>query len=356
MTDQRRNDLPEIKQLLIANVAALAAKLCPGGHRSGKYWMGSSMVHTDKPNTFWIEITGRPGAWCDPVADKKGDILDLIAYRACGADRFRDRASDVLMFARDFLGHDKMKPEERQRMAQSAQREVAMGDAARVAELEKNRRRALAVWLDSKKHPFIDSLADTYLRERAIDVRRLTRMPSALGFLPAAFHSDSNSSWPCMVAGMSDDAGNIVAIHRTFLDRDGQSKAPVEPQRKIWPAFKGCAMRMWRGETKLSPAEAAKHGLLDTMVLCEGVEDALSIALGAPQFRVWAVGALGNLQAIKLPACSRDVIVWADNDWSKRQAASQLDKGVEALAAQGAKVSVARAHVGKDANDLLRSA
>jgi hypothetical protein len=122
----------------------------------------------------------------------------------------------------------------------------------------------------------------------------------------------------------------------------------------MWPSYAGGAIRLARGETGMTPGEAAKHGLLDTLCLCEGVEDGLSIALACPELRVWATCALGNLGQIRLPECCAEVIVAADNDWGKPQAMRQLEAAIVALRAQGRPVRVARSAIGKDANDALR--
>jgi DNA primase len=130
----------------------------------------------------------------------------------------------------------------------------------------------------------------------------------------------------------------------------------VRPVRKIWPSFKGAAIRLWRGDSGLSIERAAAHGLRETLVLCEGVEDGLSLAMALPECRIWAVGTLGNIGAQVLPECVDDVIVCADNDWGKPQAERQLTQALARLSAQGVEVRVARSHVGKDVNDALRGA
>jgi DNA primase len=116
----------------------------------------------------------------------------------------------------------------------------------------------------------------------------------------------------------------------------------------------GAVIAIWRGQSGLPVRQANEAGIADSLVLTEGIEDALSVALSAPDCRVWAVGSLGNLAAIALPACAYEVIVFADNDWAKPEAEKQLAKAMQALGYQNRRVRLARSPEGKDANDLLR--
>ena len=175
---------------------------------------------------------------------------------------------------------------------------------------------------------------------------------------PAQKHRESGQSFPAIVAAMIGADNQFIAIHRTFLAPDGFGKAPVEPVRKIWPRFggTGAAVHLWRGETGLPADKAAKQGLWDSLALTEGIEDGLSVAIGCPELRVWCVGALGNMAAIRLPPCCGEAIVFADNDWGKPEAQALLNKGLNALAQQkNVPVKVARSSWGKDTNDALRT-
>ena len=157
-----------------------------------------------------------------------------------------------------------------------------------------------------------------------------------------------------MVAGLTGRDNRIVAVHRTFLAADGSNKAPVTPARKIWPNFHGAAVRLWRGESKLSIDDAAKHGVRETLVITEGVEDGLSVAMAMPDLRIWCAGSLGNLANLVLPECIDEVIVCQDNDWGKRQAQLLFNKAIDAFVSQKRELRDERSHFGKDANYALR--
>jgi hypothetical protein len=347
---ERGGDLAEIKALLQARIEDLARTLAPRGKRSGNYWMAANPARDDrKPGSFWIALRGAPGAWRDEATGDKGDVITLVRY----CQRLAN-TKDALAWARDWLGIARMDPGVMARQIAVAQRRAAESHASEAAELAKKRRGAFAMWIKGRN--VRGTVADTYLQSRGINIGLLPRQPGLMRFLDHHPHAESREPWPCLITGMTDGGNTVLAVHRIWLARDGSDKAPVTPQRKIWPAFRGLYMPLARGETGLPVAEAAKHGLLDTLVLTEGVEDALSVAVACPQYRVWAVGSLGNLQHITLPACAADVIVAADNDWGKPQAHKALQQAIDALVRQGKPVRIARSPLGKDVNDALRGA
>ena len=92
---------------------------------------------------------------------------------------------------------------------------------------------ALSIWQASK--PAGGTLIETYLGSRGL---RLPATPT-LRFHPYLKHP-SGDSWPALIALVtrgSDDAP--LAIHRTFLARDGTGKAPVDPQKMMLGPCRG---------------------------------------------------------------------------------------------------------------------
>lgn len=347
-----RGDADDVKCLLQARIESLVRELCPDGTRGGKYWLARCPWRDDKrAGSFWVAITGIPGSWRDEATGEKGDVFGLI-QKVKGVE-FRD----AIRWARDWLGIEAL-PNDALRNARAKVQAMEGFDAAREAELlERNRRRAFAQWLAANER-IVGTPVESYLATRGVALDRLASPPNAIRFAMRR-HLETGHTLPCMLALMTgiDPTGKKesipYAVHATFLEPDGSGKARVTPVRKMWPSYGGGAIRLSKGETRRRPAEAEKLGLLDTLCLCEGVEDGLSLALSCPDLRVWAVGALGNLGKITVPRCAAEVIVSADNDWGKPQAAKLLEAGVAALVAQGVPVSIARSHVGKDANDAL---
>ena len=90
------------------------------------------------------------------------------------------------------------------------------------------------------------------------------------------------------------------------------------------------------------------------MILTEGIEDALSLALAMPERRVMAAVALRNMANVHLPPQITEIVIFADNDPDPRER-GQVDTAVTAFLAQRRRVKVARSPVGKDANDHWRA-
>lgn len=362
--------IPQIKELLQAQVENLARTLLPHGKRNGGWWVACDPVRGEKSPSLGVRIAGGvPGAWRDFGGEAAGDIIQLIAH-VNGFAPVRKGASraDVeptVQWAKAFLGIDgAAAPVVAQRIAEARAQADARAAAGRDADVDA-RNKAYGLYLHAKRAPFIGSPADRYLKSRGIDVAQLpavkgkkSSVPGALGWYPDAFHRESNAKWPVMLAAFTDEQGTVAAVHRTYLAHDGAGKAPVAPVRKIWPGFKGAAIRLWRGKSGRAIDSALrayeKHGECETLVLVEGVEDGLSVALACPDYRVWAAGSLGNLAEIIVPRCCDEVIVCADNDWGKPQAEALLDKAIARLAQQGPRVRIARSTIGKDVNDALR--
>lgn len=355
-------DAAAIKAMLVDRLDQLVAELVPDGSRSGHYWIGRCPWRGDRSaGSFWINLSGAkvPGSFKDAASGESGDVLTLI-QKACGLADFKA----TIEWSRSWLGISAdMTSDDRRRIAERRRLAAERREAEHAAQIGRDRERAASLFRAAKSRPFQGSPADLYLQSRGIDVRRLGRMPGVLGWLPEARHVETGLSFPVMVAGMQNSARQVVAVHRTFIAADGSGKAALgcdvagreHKARKVWPGdLNGAVIRLWRGGSGMSEHEAERHGVLDTLVLTEGVEDGLSVALAQPSYRVWCAYSLGNLANVRLPACCERVIVCADNDWGKPRAQRQFETAIAALAGQGRPVSVARSHIGKDVNDCLR--
>lgn len=350
MASDRHAETADIKALLQARIEALARDLAPEGSRSGKYWIAKCPWRADrKAGSFWIALRGAPGSWRDEATGDKGDVFRLIE-RVHGLANF----ADVATWSRNWLGMGPALDPAAVRQAKArVEHDRARHDMRDAQRLEENRNRAHAMWLKCTAH-LEGSPVETYLNGRGIWLAELARLPGCLRWHPCLKHREAGRVFPTMVVLMTGADDKPQAIHRTWIAPDGSGKAAVDPARKIWPSFSGATMRLARGETRLSAADAVRRGQVDKLLICEGVEDGLSLAVACPEYRVWAAGALGNLQHIKLPDCTAEVVVAADNDWGKPQAERLLKRGLEALAAQRRPVKVARSPIGKDVNDALR--
>jgi len=188
---------------------------------------------------------------------------------------------------------------------------------------------ALSIWQAAK--PAGGTLIETYLGSRGL---RLPATPT-LRFHPYLKHP-SGDSWPAMIALVargSDDAP--LAIHRTFLARNGAGKAPVDPQKMMLGPCGGGAVRL------------AEPG--DVLMIGEGIETCLA-AMQETGLPAWAALSTSGLRALDLPKDVRDVIVLADGDDPGEAAARDCALRWKR---DGRRVRIARPPKGMDFNDML---
>ena len=188
---------------------------------------------------------------------------------------------------------------------------------------------ALAIWQSAK--PAQGTPVETYLASRGIHLPP----PDALRFHAGLKHP-SGGIWPAMVALVTRGAdGTPLAIHRTFLARDGGGKAPVEPQKMMLGPCRGGAVRL------------ADPG--DVLMVGEGIETCLA-AMQATGHPAWAALSTSGLRALDLPDDVRDVIVLADGDDPGEAAARDC---AWRWKREGRRVRIARPPQGMDFNDML---
>jgi putative DNA primase/helicase len=188
---------------------------------------------------------------------------------------------------------------------------------------------ALAVWQSST--PAGGTLVETYLATRHL---RLSS-PSTLRFHAALKHP-SGSTWPAMVALVTRGTDDKpLAIHRTFLERDGGGKAPVDPQKMMLGPCRGGVVRL------------AVPG--DLLMVGEGIETCLA-AMKATGRPAWAALSTSGLRTLDLPEDVRDVIVLADGDDAGEAAACDC---AWRWKREGRRVRIARPPPGMDFNDML---
>src|SRR5262249_44635380 len=148
---------------------------------------------------------------------------------------------------------------------------------------------ARQVWHDSVLAT--GTLVETYLRARAITIPP----PPTLRFHAALWHGPTKTHWPAMVAAVArGEAKSVVAIHGTYLARDGSGKAPLGDeydQKMSLGSISGGAIR-------LGPVQ-------ETICIAEGIETALSV-MQATGLTAWAAISAGNFKKLELPDAVRE--------------------------------------------------
>lgn len=182
---------------------------------------------------------------------------------------------------------------------------------------------ALRVW--GTTSPAAGTLVESYLHSRNI----IIQPPATLRFHAGTKHP-SGQLWPTMVALVTRGVDCIpLAIHRTFLARDGLGKAQVDPAKMMLGPCRGGAVR-------LGP-------ISDRLMIAEGIETALS-AMQATGYAAWAALSTSGLRRLDLPRDAGDVIILADGDDPGEAAAQDCAWRWK---------RIARAPAGSDFNDLL---
>lgn len=334
--------------------------------REGRRLVCFAPWNSHKKPKLEIETAPLRGKWNDWHEAKFGDALGLVACCMLQRCEPRDRKglAEAIVWSKKYFGlesagFDQQAWEQRKVEAQDRAKK-AQAKAAR--ELSSNRATAKGLWLSARPLS-VGDVAWDYFRARNIDIAELPRRPRAVRLALSAPWIDGETGevvheGPCLMSAMTLPNGEFGSLHRTWINpnRPGE-KADLPQPRKMWPSSEGCAIRLWRGASDLSDRQAADKGLIEDLVACEGVEDGLSLALIAPELRIYAVGSLGGLLSFTPPKFVRRLIIAADNDWAKPQAQATLTRACERFRKEFEKpVAIARSPEGKDFNDLLRGA
>jgi len=304
-----RIDAADLAQRLGQQAEAVCRTYLSNGRRQGNYWQVGDVRNTAGRSMF-VRLAspasgkGAAGKWQDPSEGSHGDLLDVIR-ESLGLSDF----ADVLEEARRFLSLPQLESISNTPTPKLAPAPSGSSEAARR--------------LLSMSGPLKGSLAATYLRSRGITDLRDT---GALKFHPNCYYrgqgEDQAGTWPAMIAAVTDLEGKVTGVHRTWLARDGGSKAPVDTQRKAMGDLLGHAVRF--GVAK------------EVMAAGEGIETVLSLRQALPKMSMVAALSAGHLAALLFPAHLRRLYIVRDNDPAGDGARDSLvarahEVGIEAI-------------------------
>lgn len=343
---QRLPGAADVAAALSRRIDQLARELLPAGKRFGSYWKIGSIAN-EPGGSLAIHLTGpRAGKWTDFATGEFGDGLDLVA--AC---LFRGNKSHAWHWACSWLGYDGNIPVAQERKPTPEARADAVSDDA-----DRRRRAAARIWAFEARPSIAGTPNAAYLGARGIDLAVLGRQPRALRFHPSLTYGPwrDNLAFPAMVAAISGPDGTHIATHRTWIERDVEGvwrKANVENPRLSLGSYGGGSIRIWRGASGKPLREALPD---EWIVIGEGIETCLSIALACPELRVLSGVSVDNLGGVALPPQARRVILAVDND-QHMGPRLQAQGSAERHIAAGREVRLARAQVGNDFNDTLQA-
>jgi hypothetical protein len=313
----------EILRDLSQNAESVCRHYLPAGRREGSYWMVGDLQNNPGRSLF-VRLTGptsgagAAGKFTDSATGEHGDLLDIIRERT-GITRF----PDLLAEARAHLGRP-----------QPVLPEVPVQQATK----SPSGTVEAASRLFAASVSLAGSLAEAYLRSRGIT----QAVPSAtLRFHPKCWHRDEGRTKPmprpAMIAAVTDGAGVLQGVHRTWLAPDGQDKAAVEIPRRAMGHLLGNAVR-------IVPAD-------QTLVLGEGIETMLSVREAVPSLPVWSALSSSHLGAVILPPGLQRLYIAIDRDPAGQRASERLTARASEV---GVQVIVLEPQLG-DFNDDLRA-
>jgi hypothetical protein len=301
----------ELARRLARNAEAACRHYLPRGRRQGGYWLVGD-CQGSPGRSLYVRLNGPTGGkgaagkWTDASSGEYGDLLDLI-----GLNLGLPTLGEVLDEARRFLreqqhqwrSESESRPSDQSLKTRSSQNSV---EAARR--------------LFARSRPIAGTIGETYLGVRDIAAGH---DDLALRFHPRCFYRDVEADrlleLPAVIAAVTDEAGALTGVHRTWLSVDGGAKASVASPRRAMGHLLGYGVRFGAvGET--SPILFAG----------EGLETMLSLRMATPLAPVVAALSAAHLAGILFPALLRRLYVAVDADAAGRRALERLrDRGRE---------------------------
>ncbi|MCB2124061.1 MAG: toprim domain-containing protein [Rhodobacteraceae bacterium] len=180
--------------------------------------------------------------------------------------------------------------------------------------------------------------AERYLAGRGLVLRE----DADLLFHPDLTHWESKSGYPALIGVVRDRVGEIIGLHRTYLEEaGGVTKAAVAKPRMMLGRVAGGAVRLG------AVVEGAALGI------CEGIETGLAVMTARPDLPVWATLSTSGLEQVALPASATRIVILADHDASGAGLRA-AETAARRLRSEGREVVIAMpSREGVDFNDLL---
>ncbi|WP_426128586.1 DUF7146 domain-containing protein [Pararhizobium sp. PWRC1-1] len=296
----------ELAGRLAQDAELVCRQYLSAGVRAGNYWIVGDVANS-KGRSLYVHLTGpRKGKWTDAATGEYGDLLDLVR-ETCGLVDFRDVAEE----ARRFLSL----PQPKSRPA----RPYELTDSPQVSRSTSERARGLF----AMGKPLHGTLADAYLRQRGI-LRAAAH--AALRFHPSCYYRDlvsgTTTSYPALIAAVTDGAAMVTGVHRTYLAASGLGggKAPVEDPRRALGRLLGNAVRF------RMPVNAP----VPVMVAGEGLETMLSLSHVMPDMPLAAALTANHLVAFRFPPGGVRLYIAADADAAGRHGIEGLSRRAQA--------------------------
>ncbi len=319
----RRMSVARVAELLNDRIADLAVELLGPPNRA---LSNAQQLRFGTKGSIAVEIAGKDaGRWYDHEAGTGGAGPELIRHHF-GMDE-----KSAWDWARHWLGDAEMPAS--WTAAQPAAIKPAKTPAsgpARTVELSDAELAAKVAEIVRQSEVPNGTPAHAYLVGRGIAIQP----PVCIRYRRNAY-----GSYGAMVALATDEAGEVLALQQVYLTAEGR-KAPVKVVKRTNKAVEGWAERA-----------AVRLPGREPLVLCEGVETALSVWQATGQ-ETWACLGISNIGRAPVPA-NATVIVARDGDLPGSKAEGQMARASSMLAQRGMTVLIATPPEEQDFNDVL---
>jgi len=285
------NIASELARRLAADAEAVCRQYLSNGRREGNYWLVGDAANS-AGRSLYVRLRGpesskgAAGKWTDAATGEYGDLLDIVRL-----SRNLSTVVEAMDEARLFLSLPRPEPTRLppapRSSPEASRRLYAMGKPAR------------------------GTLAHDYLLGRDItaDVRSLP-----LRFHPNCYHQSGEhrprESRPALLAAVTDLAGTITGVHRTWLNPAQATKAQLSTPRKAMGQLLGNGVRFGVA--------------CDVLAAGEGLETMLSLRTVLPAMPMVAALSSNHLAALLLPAGLQRLYVAVDDDRAGRHAVERL--------------------------------
>lgn len=319
----RRMPVARVAELLNDRIADLAVELLGTPNRA---LSSAQQLRFGTKGSIAVEIAGKDaGRWYDHEAGTGGAGPELIRHHF-GMDE--KAAWD---WARNWLGDAEMPASwTASKPATNKPAKAPASGPAHTVELSEAELAAKVAEIVRQTEVPNGTPAHAYLVGRGIAIQP----PDCIRFRRNAY-----GSYGAMVALATDAAGEVLAIQQVYLTAEGK-KAPVNPVKRTNKSVEGWGER-----------SAVRLPGREPLVLCEGVETALSVWQATGQ-EVWACLGVSNIGRAPVPD-KATVIIARDGDAPGSKAEGMITRAATALALRGLTVRVATPPEDQDFNDVL---
>jgi len=317
------NTVGDIARQLARDAERVCRTYLPAGHREGRYWLAGD-VQGSKGRSLYVRLKGgdhgkgAAGKWTDAATGEHGDLLDLIALNLG-----HDQLSATLDEARRYLALPKA--------IDHHDRDMVRAPAGS---------RKAAQRLFAACRSIAGTQAESYLGARQLHRLRTERW---LRFHPHCWYRPSQddppgtaNAFPALIAAVTDVAGTITGIHRTWLDPARREKADIATPRRAMGDLLGHGVRFGNAGP--------------VMAIGEGLETMLSWRMMLPAMPTVATLSAAHLAALEWPTDIQRLYVVRDDDAAGDAAWTQLD---DRAGARGIDLIPIVSPTGNDLNDGL---